>query len=135
MRTIFANVVVVLSLAASRALAGDVAYQLENSLLNTIEESSIAEPLTTVFEERAWAVPGIEADANPNRGFCSTGWPISSTQTSVVFKSPDPVWTAQDRLWPKTQSMWGRGEFYRKSEDRKNGPPEIYYFGSIGLQR
>ena len=58
MRTILASVLVVLSIAAPRALAGDVAYQLETSALVPYEKTKESQSLTLTIKDREWAMPG-----------------------------------------------------------------------------
>ena len=75
MKTILITTILAAAFAASRALAGDVAYELETKPLYSIEEPTLGQPLTMAFEERSWVVPAIEEAAGLTT--IQTGIPVS----------------------------------------------------------
>ncbi len=73
MKTILVPTILAATFVAARALAGDVAYQLETKPLRSIEQPTLAQPLTVAFEERIWALPGLEDAAGGDYRNWSTG--------------------------------------------------------------
>jgi len=112
MKASIVGILFVVTCQAQQTLAEDVGYQLEATKLASIEKPQIPKPFTLKIKDRAWVVPGLEEARDEDLGRCSTGIGFYYYQRSLVFKAPDPLWT-NEKLWPRTREMWGRGEYYR----------------------
>ncbi len=104
MRTIFGSILVVLCIAAPRAPAGDVAYQLETSALVPDEETRESQSLILTIKDREWAMPGVEEasecffdDRTGVRRTSSRHAQSNHLQLDKVF-------------WPLTRQIFGDGD-------------------------
>lgn len=59
----------------------------------------------------------------------NTGIDIRACRDGAVIKAPDPIWPNQ-QLWPRTQAMCGRGEFYRDKALQLQEP--VFHFALGG---
>lgn len=123
MRSVLASILVVLCIAAPRAPAGDVAYQLETTSVNAaIVRDSVAANEIEV-RDRIWEISGVEDSQHvlePPKMFGSL--------TPEQFRT-GPTWL-DEVAWPRTRELFGIRYTQGESDNR-----QIFYIGGIGIQR
>ncbi len=123
MRTIFASVLVVLSIAAPRALAGDVAYQLETTAVNAAIVRGSVTPNVIEVRDRIWEVGGVEDSQQVLEDPKKFG-----SLTAQQFRT-GPTWL-DEVAWPRTRELFGIRYSQGETDNR-----QIFYIGGIGIQR
>lgn len=113
MRIVLASIFVVLSIAAPRALAGDVAYQLETTRFSTHEEPQELRPTTIELTDRVWAVPGIEESQKPLEPVRTFDF-LTARQFRIDGDGPE--WL-DGIAWPRTRELFHRNdkEFFART--------------------
>lgn len=123
MRTILASILVSLFIAASRALAGDVAYQLETTTVNAAIVRGSVTPNVIEVLDRIWEVGGVEDSQQvleaPKK---------FESLTAQQFRT-GPTWL-DEVAWPRTRELFGIRYSPGESDSR-----QVFYFGGIALQR
>ena len=133
-------IVFAISYWSAVASAADVYYQYvaEDENVDAAADN-IGDPNVAIVD-RAWLVPGMEQSDEYSMESFSTGRLRRETHVEPIVLlrhrdnemssiAQDPIWSKND-LWPRTQQMWQRGEYYRQF--RLENPEPIYF---TGLQR
>lgn len=106
MRSVLGSILVVLSIAAPRALAGDVAYQLETAALDACDATQASQSTMIELVDRVWAVPGVEESQEPIE-------PVRTfdflTARRFQIDCDGPEWL-DSIAWPRTRELLHRND-------------------------
>ncbi|MFO0792423.1 MAG: hypothetical protein U0805_23425 [Pirellulales bacterium] len=135
MKTILVPTILAAAFVASRALAADVAYELDMPKLEAMRASDDSEAAAVEVVERAWAAPGVEESDDRLPPAHKFDFTASSHVKRLQFSGDGPSWL-DDVIWPRTRAMYHpNGEPVTSICLAADSDNQVYYFGRIGLQR
>lgn len=132
MKAILLTTILAATFVASRALAGDVAYELAVSKIDAAYANDAVGQSAIELVDREWAAPGIE-QADFQLPPAQTFDFASKRVFRIQFDGDGPYWL-DDVIWPRTRAMFHQVEepvtslVLAASDDS-----QVHYFG--GLQR
>lgn len=123
MRTVFASILVALSIATPRALAGDVAYKLETTSVKVANVRESMAPHVIEIRDRIWEVCGAE-DLQQVLEAPKKFESLTAQQFRTGTTWLDEV------ARPRTRELFGIRYAPGESDSR-----QFFYYGRIAIQR